>query len=46
MSALRNAMLLAGLLAAVPVSAAQQFIAISDSLIANADKLDVKEGNQ
>src|SRR5437867_613597 len=46
MKAFRAVLVLAGLLVVLPASAAQEFIVISDSLAANADMLNVKEGSQ
>lgn len=44
MKALRSALSLVGVLAALPATAAPKHIIISDSLVANADKWDVKRG--
>ena len=46
MKVLRAVLLLAGLLAALPATAAHKNIAISDTLTANADQLKVKMGAQ
>jgi hypothetical protein len=46
MKALRSALSLVGLLAALPASAASKHIIISDSLLAHADQLEVKRGVQ
>ena len=44
MTTLRSVLTLVGLLAALPAFAASKNIILSDSLLANADKWDVKEG--
>jgi len=43
---LQSVLTLVGLLAALPVSAGSKNIILSDSLLANADKWDVKQGTQ
>jgi hypothetical protein len=45
-AALRIASFVAGLLVGLPAAAAEESIAISDSLAANADELAVKQGGQ
>lgn len=46
MKAFRSALCLLGLLVAAPTTAAPKNIILSDSLLANADKWDVKQGGQ
>jgi hypothetical protein len=46
MNAFRAALLLAGVLVALPAWAAPETIAISDSLVAHADRLNIKVGGQ
>jgi hypothetical protein len=46
MMAFRSALCLLGLLVALPATAAPKYIILSDSLLANADRWDVKQGVQ